>query len=399
MNLPLPKTTQGVYRLSVSTFYFLQGLVFASWACRIPDIKNALGLNDADLGSVLFAVPVGQMSAMALSGYLVGRCGSRRILIAASIFYPAVLVYLGMASSFWELAAGLFFFGVAANLTNISVNTQGVGVERLYQCSIMARFHGLWSLAGFFGALLGAVMVDWKVSTEMHFIAIFLMCMVILAVFSPSLLPRDARRSSTQGGGMFRSMDAYVLVIGLIAFGSMVSEGTMFDWSGVYFESVVQPGPGLVQMGYVAFMSTMALGRFTADPAVEKAEEELAESVGLEHGSISIGASEIALNIYLLDRLKKFHIAYPGVQLKIYNHSTPQAISAVRSGETDFAVITTPADVEAPLKEVRLKAFKDILIGGRTFTAMGSQELSLKDLKEYPWEKKQQPIIFTTSSF
>ena len=57
MNMPLPKTTQGVYRLSVSTFYFLQGLVFASWASRIPDIKSALGLNDADLGSVLFAVP------------------------------------------------------------------------------------------------------------------------------------------------------------------------------------------------------------------------------------------------------------------------------------------------------------------------------------------------------
>ncbi len=268
MNVPLPKTTQGVYRLSVSTFYFLQGLVFASWASRIPDIKSALGLNDADLGSVLFAVPVGQMSAMALSGYLVGRCGSRKILMAASVFYPAVLVCLGMAGSFWELAAGLFFFGVAANLTNISVNTQGVGVERLYQCSIMARFHGLWSLAGFFGALLGAAMVDWHISAETHFIAIFLICMIILAVFSPSLLPRDARRSSSQGGGMFRSMDAYVLVIGLIAFGSMVSEGTMFDWSGVYFESVVKPGPGLVQMGYVAFMSTMALGRFTADRLV-----------------------------------------------------------------------------------------------------------------------------------
>ena len=56
MNLSLPKTTQGVYRLSVSTFYFLQGLVFASWACRIPDVKSALGMNDADLGSVLFAL-------------------------------------------------------------------------------------------------------------------------------------------------------------------------------------------------------------------------------------------------------------------------------------------------------------------------------------------------------
>jgi len=84
MNMPLPKTTQGVYRLSVSTFYFLQGLVFASWASRIPDIKSALGLNDADLGSVLFAVPVGQMSAMALSGYLVGRCGRREKLMAGA---------------------------------------------------------------------------------------------------------------------------------------------------------------------------------------------------------------------------------------------------------------------------------------------------------------------------
>ena len=273
MNLPLPKTPLGAYRLSVSAFFFLQGLVFASWACRIPDIKKALELNDADLGSVLFAVPVGQMCAMALSGYLVGRFGSRRMLMAASIFYPAVLVYLGMAASFWELAGGLFLFGVAANMTNISVNTQGVGVERLYRCSIMARFHGLWSLAGFFGALLGAVMVDWRVGTETHFIFIFLLSMVILAVFSRTLLPRDARRSSTQGGGMFRSMDAYVLVIGLIAFGSMVSEGTMFDWSGVYFESVVQPGPGLVQVGYVAFMSTMALemcirDSFTADRMV-----------------------------------------------------------------------------------------------------------------------------------
>ena len=268
MNLSLPRTPQGVYRLSVSTFYFLQGLVFASWACRIPDIKSARGMNDADLGSGLVAVPVGQMSAMALSGYLVGRFGSRRILMASSVFYPAVLGCLGLVSSFWELAGGLFLFGVAANLTNISVNTQGVGVERLYQCSIMARFHGLWSLAGFFGALLGAFMVDWNVSTKTHFLAIFLICMAILAVFSRFLLPRDARRSSSQSGGMFRSMDAYVLLIGLIAFGSMVSEGTMFDWSGVYFESVVQPGPGLVQTGYVAFMSTMALGRFTADRMV-----------------------------------------------------------------------------------------------------------------------------------
>lgn len=162
---------------------------------------------------------------------------------------------------------GLFFFGVAANLTNISVNTQGVGVERLYQCSIMARFHGLWSLAGFFGALLGAAMVDWHISAETHFIAIFLICMIIWPFFPP-LFCRGCPAFLLPGRRYVPEHGCLCTGHRLIAFGSMVSEGTMFDWSGVYFESVVKPGPGLVQMGYVAFMSTMALGRFTADRLV-----------------------------------------------------------------------------------------------------------------------------------
>lgn len=117
---------------------------------------------------------------------------------------------------------------------------------------------------------------------------------------------------------------------------------------------------------------------------LQRAEEELSDSVELENGSVSIGASETALNIYLLDRLNRFHMAYPGVRLKICNHSTPQAVRSVRSGEIDFAVVTTPTDLEAPLKEIRLKAFREILVGGKTFTALGSQELSLSELKDYP---------------
>jgi len=89
---------------------------------------------------------------------------------------------------------------------------------------------------------------------------------------------------------------------------------------------------------------------------LQLAEEELSDSVRLEHGSISIGASETALNIYLLEHLKKFHIAYPGVRLKICNHSTPQAIRSVRSGEIDFAVVTTPTQLDAPLR-VKTKIF------------------------------------------
>ena len=114
------------------------------------------------------------------------------------------------------------------------------------------------------------------------------------------------------------------------------------------------------------------------------AEEELADSTGLLHGSVSIGASETALNIYLLDRLKNFHMEYPGIRIKIYNHSTPEAVHAVKSSKIDFAEVTTPVEAEAPLKQVLLEPFQEILVGGKTFTALGSQRLSLAELEKYP---------------
>ena len=113
-------------------------------------------------------------------------------------------------------------------------------------------------------------------------------------------------------------------------------------------------------------------------------EEELALERSLESGLITIGASETALRLMLLSRLEHFHTRYPHVRLRISNHSTPQALQAVKNGEVDFAVITTPAEEESGLKMVELKPFYEVLVGGRTFTALASQTLSLKELAGYP---------------
>ncbi len=114
------------------------------------------------------------------------------------------------------------------------------------------------------------------------------------------------------------------------------------------------------------------------------AESELSDSASLMHGSIAIGASETALNIYLQKVLKAFHMTYPGIRLKLYNHSTPQAIHAVKNGEIDFAVVTSPTLIEAPLKEIRLRSFQEILVSGTTFLPQIKPPLSLSDLNRYP---------------
>ena len=117
---------------------------------------------------------------------------------------------------------------------------------------------------------------------------------------------------------------------------------------------------------------------------IQDAEEELSASATLEHGTISISATETALNIYLSKKLRDFHTEYPGIRLRISNHSTPQAVQAVKNGEVDFAIVSTPAEIESGLKMVELKPFYEVLVGGKTFTALASQSLTLKELRSYP---------------
>ncbi len=267
MSLTLSLPLNRVYRIAVSVFFFIAGFVFASWASRIPDIKNALHLSDAGLGSVLLALPAGLLTGLPLAGFLVSKYGSKVIMIVAAMLYPGVLLFLGLAASPLQLIIALFMFGFCGNLFNISINTQGVGVEAMYGRSIMASFHGLWSLAGFTGAAFSTVMIAFKLTPFLHFCIIFIAAIFLIVSSYKHALPQDTGNNQQP---LFAKPDSAILKLGLIAFGSLVCEGTMFDWSGVYFQKVLQVPASLRTVGYIAFMSSMAGGRFVADWLVTK---------------------------------------------------------------------------------------------------------------------------------
>ena len=258
--MSIPKTR--THRIAVSVYFFIAGITFASWASRIPEIKNKLHLSDAGLGTVLFALPVGLMASLPLSGWAVSKFGSKQVLTIAGIVYPCILVLPGLVNSSALLMLTLFFFGLFGNLLNISMNTQAIGVEEEYGRSIMASFHGVWSLAGFSGALIGTFMVSNEVSPFAHFCIILGLNLILGFALNKHTLAHDAGKKDQP---IFVMPDKNLLVLGLIAFGCMVCEGTMFDWSGVYFDKVVKVHRQYVTLGYVAFMSTMAGGRFIGD--------------------------------------------------------------------------------------------------------------------------------------
>ncbi|MRX69586.1 Fucose permease [Flavobacterium resistens] len=258
-------------RFAVGMFYFGMGLSFATWASRIPDIKTALHLTEGDLGSILFALPMGQLIIMPFSGKMVTKFGSHRILIFSLIMYVLCLVNLGLATTALQLSLGLFLFGLFGNLANIAVNTQGVYTEVLFRKTIMSSFHGMWSFAGFTGALVGLGMLALNLSPLHHFL-IVAGIVLLMIVFNFKFLVKAKEKIKHKGEKkkLFTKPDSALIWLGVIGFCSMASEGVMFDWSGVYFKDIVKaPGP-LVILGYTSFMIMMASGRFLGDGLINK---------------------------------------------------------------------------------------------------------------------------------
>lgn len=255
-------------RIAVSAFFFCLGLCFASWASRIPDIKASLHLSDAALGSILLALPAGQLVAMPFSGRLITHFGSKKVLGICLALYAICLTNIALATEAWHLTLGLFLFGVFGNMCNISVNTQAIGAEKMYERPIMTSFHGVWSTAGFTGAAIGLLMMSLNISPYIHFWIVTVMVFATIMITQKYLQPGNS--TSSEKKSLFAKPDTVLVQLGIIGFFCMASEGAMFDWSGVYFKDVVKAPEALVALGYLSFMIAMASGRFIGDKLISK---------------------------------------------------------------------------------------------------------------------------------
>lgn len=117
---------------------------------------------------------------------------------------------------------------------------------------------------------------------------------------------------------------------------------------------------------------------------IDTAERELSLDRSLSQGTISIGASEVALHCLLLPVLKNFRQQYPGIRLRVSNHSTPQAVQALKNGLVDLSVITTPVDLSHELKKTEIKIIQETAVCGPAFAFLAQGRPSLASLCHYP---------------
>lgn len=264
----------------VLTFYLAQGLCFSSWASRIPDIKQYFNVADDFIwGFILFIIPVGKFIAIPLAGYSVSNIGSKTMVQISILGYIFALFFAGLTTNIYMLGLCLFLFGVFWNLTDISLNTQGIGVEKLFDKNIMGTFHGGWSLGACVGALIGFVMINLHVHFAIHFTAILIVILLCWLVNKKYLQddPEPVKEEETElkeelaetKRGKFKMPEKVLLQLGLIGLFALVVESAMFDWGGVYFQDIVHV-PDSLQIGFLIFMVMMTIGRFLTNSAYQR---------------------------------------------------------------------------------------------------------------------------------
>ena len=155
-------------RIATKILFFMKGICFASYATRIPDLKEYFHLNDAQLGSILLVAPVGSLVALPLAGAIIDKLGSRKITTLAAIIYFVTMPFIGLATTTWQLMIALFFFGFGGDLLNIAMNVQAVGVGKIYERTIMSSFHGVFSLGFMSGFAIGGVVSSLDFSVFKH---------------------------------------------------------------------------------------------------------------------------------------------------------------------------------------------------------------------------------------
>jgi MFS family permease len=257
-------------QVAVAATFFAHGLLFASWAAHIPHVKAHLGVDNGSLGLALLGAPVGSVSAIAVAGYLVPRVGSRRVVQGALLGYCAAGPFVGVAGSVAGLFVALYFWGAFQGALDIAMNTQAITVEGARRRALMNGMHAAWSIGAFTGAGAGALAVAVGLGLSQQLLILGALVVLVIGWFTTALLPdapHDAERARASGE---RRISAAMLLLGAVAFASMLCEGAAADWSSVYLRDSVGGSTTSSGLGYAAFASAMVLIRLFGNRLLER---------------------------------------------------------------------------------------------------------------------------------
>ena len=288
----------------LATFFFM-GVVSMAWVARIPEIRDANGLNNGQLGLILISSTAGAILGAQLAGRLVHSYGTQAVIRVAIIIMPIGLVLMGFSTSPITLIFGLFIMGLGYSSMDIASNTQAVVIEKLLGRRVMSSFHALWSSGAFATTVLGGSIAKY-VSPRDNLVGVGIVCFFLFIPAVRMLLTSDQDEHS---GGEEETvakipffgksvLPLWGMGIGLL--GGLIAEGAASDWGAILLRDDMGYGLGVNASAFAVFSLAMITARFLGDRALDHFGPRKTVLYGGYLGGLGLGAG-IAIGVPLSD--------------------------------------------------------------------------------------------------
>jgi MFS family permease len=261
-------------RIALTGFFAIDGFSYASWAVRVPAVKQQTGASPGALGLALLGMSAGAVATMLISGALCRRFGSRRLTVAAGVLLSLTLLLPPLAHSAITLGLALLVFGAAYGGLNVAMNSVAVDLVAAIRRPVMPSFHAAWSFGGLAGAGLGGLLAP-HLSPLRHLALIALAGLVVTALCGRTLLahpivgPDPVAEQSQAGRGALRTARA-VGLFGVIALCAAYGEGAIGDWGALHLRQDLRASAGIAALAYASFALAEAGGRLSGTMLLER---------------------------------------------------------------------------------------------------------------------------------
>ncbi len=255
-------------RFAVIVIFAVNGVLFGSWASRIPAISNFHNLSPASLGLLIFLLGLSAVVAFSAFGRAADKFGASFVTkLASCTLLPLTLIFIAYANSIWTLVAAIIFFGAIHGGIDVAMNAWAAEVERKSKRPLMSSFHAMWSLGSGIGAGFGVLLTTHKFGVEAHFTIISVV--VLLITLSILAIPFQSETKQKNKDAPFISIPkGPLLAVAFITFFASLGEGAVADWSAIFLIDVASVEEGTAALGFAAFSICMFSMRLMGDKIV-----------------------------------------------------------------------------------------------------------------------------------
>jgi MFS family permease len=247
--------------IAAASIFLANGIMIGAWVARIPMIAAQTHLDEAGLGFALLGPTIGAVLTMPIGGWLGGRFGSHVTAPMATLGCGLAMPLVASAWDFTSLAVALFFFGIAQGTMDVSMNANGIAVERAGAGPIISRLHAMWSVGAFLGALISTQSAALSIPVAPEFLGVAAV-MALAALAMTRTLIHDRH---TGEGPFFQLPGGRLLLIGGLCAAGLLAETSATDWSGMYLTRDMGVEAGLAGLGVTTFTGCMAISRLVGD--------------------------------------------------------------------------------------------------------------------------------------